>query len=34
MAKQDGLVTLQDSAVRKLAKGVTSFGEVLRVLNW
>lgn len=30
-ARQDGLVTLRDSAVRKLAKGLTSFEEVLRV---
>jgi general secretion pathway protein E len=30
-ARQDGLVTLRESAVRKLAKGLTSFEEVLRV---
>ncbi|MBN2192106.1 MAG: Flp pilus assembly complex ATPase component TadA [Polyangiaceae bacterium] len=30
-ARQDGLVTLRDAAVRKLAKGLTSFEEVLRV---
>jgi general secretion pathway protein E len=30
-ARQDGLVTLRDSAIRKLAKGLTSFEEVLRV---
>jgi general secretion pathway protein E len=30
-ARQDGLVTLRESAIRKLAKGLTSFEEVLRV---
>jgi len=30
-AKNDGLVTLRDAALKKLAKGLTSFEEVLRV---
>jgi general secretion pathway protein E len=30
-ARRDGLMTLRESAVKKLAKGVTSFEEVLRV---
>ncbi len=30
-ARHDGLVTLRESAIKKLAKGLTSFEEVLRV---
>ena len=30
-ARQDGLLTMRDAAIRKLAKGITSFEEVLRV---
>ncbi len=30
-ARQDGLVTLREAAIRRLAKGLTSFDEVLRV---
>jgi general secretion pathway protein E len=30
-ARHDGLSTLRESAIKKLAKGVTSFDEVLRV---
>ena len=30
-ARQDGLLTLREAAIRKLAKGATSFEEVLRV---
>jgi general secretion pathway protein E len=30
-AKRDGLLTLREAAVKKLAKGMTSFEEVLRV---
>ncbi len=30
-ARQDGLLTLREGAIRKLAKGLTSFEEVLRV---
>ena len=30
-ARNDGMMTLRESAVRKLAKGQTSFEEVLRV---
>ena len=30
-ARQDGLLTLREAAIRKMAKGVTSFEEVLRV---
>jgi general secretion pathway protein E len=30
-ARQDGLMTLREAAIRKLAKGLTSFEEVLRV---
>lgn len=30
-ARQDGMMTLREAAVRKLAKGLTSFEEVLRV---
>ena len=30
-ARRDGLMTLRESAVKKLAKGSTSFEEVLRV---
>jgi general secretion pathway protein E len=30
-ARQDGLLTLREAAIRKLAKGLTSFDEVLRV---
>jgi general secretion pathway protein E len=30
-ARHDGLVTLREAAIRKLAKGLTSFEEVLRV---
>jgi general secretion pathway protein E len=30
-ARQDGLLTLREAAIRKLAKGLTSFEEVLRV---
>ena len=30
-AKADGTITLRESAVKKLAQGVTSFDEVLRV---
>ena len=30
-ARADGTVTLREAAVRKLAEGVTSYGEVVRV---
>jgi general secretion pathway protein E len=30
-ARHDGLLTLRDAAIKKLAKGFTSFEEVLRV---
>jgi len=30
-ARNDGMMTLRESAIKKLAKGVTSFDEVLRV---
>lgn len=30
-ARQDGLLTLREAAIRKMAKGMTSFDEVLRV---
>ena len=30
-ARHDGLLSLRDAAIKKLAKGVTSFDEVLRV---
>ena len=30
-ARRDGLLTLREAAVKKLARGVTSFEEVLRV---
>jgi general secretion pathway protein E len=30
-AKNDGMMTLREAAIKKLAKGVTSFDEVLRV---
>ena len=30
-ARHDGLLTLREAAIKKLAKGVTSFEEVLRV---
>jgi general secretion pathway protein E len=30
-ARQDGLITLREAAIRKLAKGITSFEEVVRV---
>ena len=30
-ARRDGLMTLREAAIRKLAKGMTSFEEVLRV---
>jgi len=30
-ARRDGLMTLREAAIKKLAKGVTSFEEVLRV---
>jgi general secretion pathway protein E len=29
-ARQDGLLTLREAAIRKLAKGLTSFEEVVR----
>ena len=29
--RQDGLLTMRDAAIRKMAKGITSFDEVLRV---
>jgi general secretion pathway protein E len=30
-ARRDGLLTLREAAIKKLAKGATSFDEVLRV---
>jgi general secretion pathway protein E len=30
-AKNDGMMTLREAAIKKLAKGITSFDEVLRV---
>ena len=31
VARQDGMMTLRESAIRRLAEGVTPFEEVLRV---
>jgi type II secretory ATPase GspE/PulE/Tfp pilus assembly ATPase PilB-like protein len=30
-ARADGMATLREAAIRKLAQGVTSFAEVIRV---
>jgi general secretion pathway protein E len=31
MARKDGMVTLRESAIKKLLKGTTTYQEVLRV---
>jgi len=34
VARQEGLMTLKEAAVKKLARGVTDFDEIIRVLSY
>jgi general secretion pathway protein E len=34
IARQDGMITMKEAAIRKLAQGLTSFDEVMRILSF